>query len=105
MGEASDEERTAFVVHVAMPEVDFSNVVVARHHIASALATAADHDIVLDLAEVTFIDSSGINMLITVREDLNRRGRSVTLRGLRTQPARVLDLMGLLGTVFRHDRI
>lgn len=101
---ADESARDTFVVRFDMPEVDFSNVVIARHHISAALAEAGDHDVVLDLADVTFIDSSGVNMLITVREDLNRRGRTVTLRGLRTQPARVLDLMGLLGTVFRHDR-
>jgi anti-anti-sigma factor len=51
--------------------------------------------LVIDLAEVTFLDSSGLRELLNARDDAERRGARLVLCGV---PARVLRLMQLTGT-------
>ena len=51
-------------------------------------------DIVLDLADVTFIDSSAIRLFVRLQESRNGEG-SVILRGVQPHVARVLDVAGV----------
>lgn len=48
----------------------------------------------LDMSGVTFMDSSGLNFLLTLRHRLTAAGSSLTLTGIREEPMRVLALTG-----------
>ncbi|MFJ7158777.1 STAS domain-containing protein [Streptomyces sp. NPDC101118] len=48
----------------------------------------------VDLAAVPFIDSSGLNMLLTLRRRAEQEHAGLELRGLGRQALRLLDLTG-----------
>ncbi|GAA2652224.1 STAS domain-containing protein [Streptomyces spororaveus] len=48
----------------------------------------------LDLSAVTHMDSSGLNMLLTLRNRARAEHGELHLRGVPRQPLRVLDLTG-----------
>lgn len=50
-----------------------------------------DRRLVFDLAEVTFVDSAGLGMLMVVREEMADRGGTVVLRGARGQVRRMIE--------------
>ena len=51
--------------------------------------------LVLDWSGVTFMDSSGIAVVMRVRQRVRDLGGAVTLRGVRPQARKVLDAAGL----------
>jgi anti-anti-sigma factor len=61
---------------------------------ASALLNEAPH-VVVDLSRVTFLDSSGLSVLIAARQEANRLARDFGIRGARGPVARVLHVAGL----------
>ncbi|MER6076048.1 STAS domain-containing protein [Streptomyces sp. NPDC001817] len=46
----------------------------------------------LDLSGVSFMDSSGLNLLILLRRRLHAEGGRLAVTGLQTQPERLLQL-------------
>jgi anti-anti-sigma factor len=73
-------------------EIDMGCVDTVVDTAASALSSPAVRWLVLDLAEVTFIDSSGIGALVKIRQMVTDSGRSVILRDPSRQAAAVLEL-------------
>ncbi|MFD3455090.1 STAS domain-containing protein [Streptomyces sp. NPDC058691] len=51
--------------------------------------------VVLDLAGLTFMDSSGVNLVLRLRHRLGPEGVRLALHGVQGQPRRVVDLVGL----------
>jgi anti-sigma B factor antagonist len=51
--------------------------------------------IVLDLAGLTFLDSSGLRVFVTAREALRARGGELALSNPSTNTQRLLDITGL----------
>lgn len=60
-----------------------------------AAAEAADDRLVVDLAGVAFIDSSGLKALLMVREDLTARGIALLIRGAHGSVLRLFELTSL----------
>jgi anti-anti-sigma factor len=71
---ASPEQTTVVPVQ---GEVTFSNVAGFGRRLENALAAA--RNVVVDLSEVTFIDSSGLSALLTASATARRRGGAVAL--------------------------
>ena len=72
------------------------------HHAAREIGGRLDRAIealplrlVLDWSGVTFMDSSGIAVVMRVRQRVRDLGGAVTLRGVRPQARKVLDAAGL----------
>ena len=59
-------------------EVTFSNVADLNRRLETALDADTQH-VVVDLTEVTFIDSSGLSALLTASKEARRRGGDVAL--------------------------
>ena len=80
-------ERDATVV-VLRGEADRFTLPVISYVLVNVIA---DHDgpVVVDLAEIAFIDSSSISVLARAAEFLGDRGRELTLRS----PSRIADRM------------
>lgn len=51
--------------------------------------------IVVDLADLTFIDSTGISALLAMRRRLHAEGRELRVANVSTPAARIFDLTGL----------
>ena len=75
-------------------EVDLATAPELEVLVGSALDDAPD-GVVLDLAQLTFIDSSGLRVLVALAKDAESRGTSLALRSLPRHAQRVLELTGL----------
>ena len=54
-----------------------------------------NHNVVVDLSAVTFLDSSGLSVLIGVFKHLNKLGGSLKLCGLTEQPNELMQITQL----------
>lgn len=77
----------------AVGEVDLATVNKLRSAITTVLA-AGVRDVVLDLDEVTYIDSSGLGTMVGAHKRITASGGTLTVRC--SQP-RVLRLFGITG--------
>lgn len=55
----------------------------------------ARRDVIIDLTDVTFLDSSGIAALVTTRQQVLGYGGQFELRGVSSRARRVLEVSGL----------
>jgi anti-sigma B factor antagonist len=65
-------------------------------HALEEVAATGQHAVTLDLSELEFMDSQGINVLLHARETLQSRGGRLTIGSPRPLVARVLETTGLL---------
>jgi anti-anti-sigma factor len=74
-------------------EIDAATAERFEQELIPALANATS--VVLDLTEVSFMDSSGLRALVTVHSDVTSRGGSVALGGQSSAVERLLSVTGL----------
>ncbi|WBP84546.1 STAS domain-containing protein [Kitasatospora cathayae] len=74
-------------------EIDLATAPRLRHRLAAALE--AHREVVLDLSEVTFMDCSGLRVLVQARNQADQYGGRLVLRGVGRPVARLLKLTGL----------
>jgi anti-anti-sigma factor len=89
----SSRDGRRIVVAVA-GEIDIASVQSVRHQLDAAEAAGAD-PLVLDLEDVTFMDSTGVAMIIDAQRRAEAAGRTFALRRVRAQPFRVLQIVGV----------
>ncbi|MEV6839742.1 STAS domain-containing protein [Streptomyces sp. NPDC051133] len=72
---------------------------------ATSIIPLTGKTLYLDLSAVSFMDSSGLNLLIQLRHRLHAEGGRLAVTGLQTQPERLLQLTqaGELFTVTAPD--
>jgi anti-sigma B factor antagonist len=68
---------------------------------SAALADHSTPTLVLDLAGVTFIDSTGLSALVHLRNEAQTLGKQLQLSGVPDRVRQILDLTGL-STVFQE---
>jgi anti-anti-sigma factor len=73
-------------------EIDISRVPELRDEI---MALPTDRPVVLDLSRVSYLDSSGLGMLVLLRKRLARCGVAVTLVDVQPHVRRIFDVTGL----------
>jgi anti-sigma B factor antagonist len=82
------------VVVTVRGEVDLATAPELESCLHRAFGDAPD-GVVLDLDGLTFIDSSGLRVLVALAKDARSRDASLTLRNVPRHAQRVLDLTGL----------
>ncbi|MGN6686074.1 MAG: STAS domain-containing protein [Actinomycetales bacterium] len=82
------------VVISVIGEIDAFTAGSLREHLLNLVARESTR-VVLDLAAVTFLDSAGINVLVSLRRRLLLLDGYLRLASLRPAPARVLEVCGL----------
>ncbi|MFF7250137.1 STAS domain-containing protein [Embleya sp. NPDC008237] len=65
----------------------------------TALARTGPAELRLDLGALAFCDTSGINLFLRLRHQCTRAHTPLVLTGVRSQPARVIRLVGLDRTI------
>jgi anti-sigma B factor antagonist len=70
----------------------------------SELAPESHARVVLDLSELSFVDSPGINVLLAARKEAEDEGRLLVLRRPTAQVQRVFAVLGLSGWLTLEDR-
>ena len=63
--------------------------------LGECLVRFSDGDVTVDLSAVDFIDSSGLNALVTSHNQIERRGSRLVLRGTSSVTQRLLEITGL----------
>ncbi len=94
----------AGVLDVVVAPTDLDTVVVVRGDLdavsAPGLRTRVEpyvaDTMVLDLSGITFIDSSGVRELLTLRRNVSASGGSLAVRALSERARSVMALLGLL---------
>lgn len=56
---------------------------------------ADSEDVVLDIAEVTFLDSSGLRVLVAAQNQSSEAGKTLTLLNPSAAVSRILEITGL----------
>lgn len=89
-------ERNGCMVVSAAGEIDWATAPVLREQLAGAMAAANPPRIFLDLAKVTFLDSSGLSVMIRARRQAEGRGGWVALvvPADRSHVRRILQMTG-----------
>jgi anti-anti-sigma factor len=77
-------------------ELDLDSVDELRHPAEAALSGGA---VILDMAELTFIDSSGLALLVELRRLASDAGVPLQIVNLRPGPRRVVSIAGLTETL------
>ena len=73
-------------------EYDISTASSLRH---SLVDDAPAQEVIGDLSEVTFMDSSGLRALLEVRATLESDGRRLVLEGIPDQVRRLFEVAGI----------
>ena len=90
------------VVVTVRGEVDLATAPELESCVSRALE-GAPSAVILDLAALNFIDSSGLRVLVTLAGAATASGSSIALRNVPSHAQRVLDLTGLADTFPRAD--
>ena len=91
------------VVQVA-GEVDLETASRLGDHALDALREVSPH-VVLDLGGVTFMDSTGLKVLLTISRRAELAGGSFAIAGASRTVRRILSLTGLDQTFALHDTL
>src|SRR5579863_1219196 len=81
-------------VVVVAGELSLAEAPILERHLADVLATASS-TIVVDLADVEFIDSTGLSVLVRAQQQASERGVEFGVQNPRAQAHRLLSLTGL----------
>jgi anti-sigma B factor antagonist/stage II sporulation protein AA (anti-sigma F factor antagonist) len=94
-------DREGCVRVILTGEIDMSNVDTLAEALAAAPATA--HSLVVDLADVTFLDSTGIAALLSAHRRAGASGRTLTVVNAQGMVRRVLDITGVYPALTGKD--
>jgi len=86
------------VLHLA-GDLDVATAPVLRQALAGIIEDQGNLAVRLDLQEITFVDSTGLSVLIEALRRLREKGGHLTLANLRPQTRKVFDIVGL-STIF-----
>lgn len=90
-----DDAAAARPVYVLAGEVDLSVAPALRARLVE-IAGRAGREVVLDMAGVEFVDSSGVRALIEVQATLEAYGGRLVLRGVTPAARRVLEMAAVI---------
>jgi anti-sigma B factor antagonist len=98
------EQRTegADVVLTVSGELDLSSAPELERALAESGAGRAQR-VVIDLAQLTFMDSTGVSVLVRAKQEADAAGRVLAVRHPNGQVRRLLELVGLLGRLDVED--
>ena len=88
--------------YVLRGEVDIAAVEQIRPDLMGVIARDRRH-LLVDCSALTFIDSSGIAMLLEADRELETDGRHMLIVNVSAGPTRVFDALGLTD-MLRYDR-
>ncbi|MEV7013632.1 STAS domain-containing protein [Streptosporangium sp. NPDC051022] len=75
-------------------ELDYTNAERFRHNLLEAIGSEP-RDLVIDLTELTFCDSTGMQIFLTVRKLVQDRGCGIALANPHSRLERLFHLTGL----------
>lgn len=76
-------------------EVDVSSAPELREALAELIDGQGNLSLRLDMEQLTFLDSTGVGVLVGALRAVRRRGGDLTLDNCRSRTMRILDIAGL----------
>ena len=86
-------------------EIDHHRAKLYIQAISAKLEAYSPRTCILDFDQVTFVDSSGIAVVINTLRNLTRTGGKLILSGLRAQPMKVFKTSGIDKLVEMKERV
>ena len=74
-----------------------------RQTLKDILKKNPEYSLLLNLQDLSFIDSSGVGVILGRYRDMEQDQREIMLCGLKPQVRRVLDLAGVLKIIANYD--
>ena len=103
MADVGIEREDKIIVAVLTGEVDMSNAASVRQQIAESV-TPDDDALLVDLSELSFIDSAGLHMMIELGTVLDERRQHLLLCVPHGSPIeRAIEIVGLSRSVSVHS--
>jgi anti-sigma B factor antagonist len=90
------DESTGFMRIALLGEMDLSNVATLTEALASTYTNSVTKAITVDLAELTFLDSTGIAALMNARRAASAQGIPFTVINARGMVLRLFEVTGVL---------
>ena len=84
-------------------EADLSNRSVVADVLSRVIASS-DDDVVIDLADVEFVDTATVRLFCVAKQLLDGRGRALTFRSPSRLVARMLGFFGLADLIETRER-
>jgi anti-anti-sigma factor len=91
-----ERARRGVVIVSVTGELDAYTAPKIRGGIRAAMTAPDTSQVQVDLADVSFMDSSGVNALIRCRAEAEPRGILLVVANPQPQPLKVLDILGLI---------
>ena len=95
-----DEKR---IIALLSGEIDHHSAKGLRTEIDFSLRERHPQELILDFSEVTFMDSSGIGILLNRYKQMKASGGTVSFYGASPQILRVLRIGGMLGLMAQYE--
>lgn len=95
---------TTLVVSVS-GELDHHSAEYMRQKVDGEIIKSSTKDVIFDLSKVTFMDSSGIGVIIGRYKNIQKLNGKTALLGLNDQIKRIFDMAGLLKVIPAYDNI
>ena len=76
-------------------EIDLASAPALRESITAALASSTATTLVVDLADVTFMDSSGLTCLAFAHQKMQERDGSVEVRNPNSSVRKLINVVGM----------
>lgn len=89
-----DKQNGATVISIR-GEVDHHSARTIMENIDQTISSQLPMKLVLDLSSVSFMDSSGIAVLLRALRQMNQLGGNLRVTGIPPQPRKVLDAAGI----------
>jgi anti-sigma B factor antagonist len=96
----SDDDRG--VVLALFGELDVISAPELAMHLAGLAAEACPR-VLIDLSQLTFVDSAGVSVLVKAKHEAEENGRRVTLRRPTEQVRQVFSIVGLADWLAYED--
>ena len=76
-------------------EIDLASAPALREQITTALASSSSTVLVVDLADVTFMDSSGLTCLAFAHQQMHQRDGRVEVRNVTSSVRKLITVVGM----------
>ena len=95
---------TTLIVSLA-GELDHHSAEYVRQKIDNELMKSSNRDVILDFSDVSFMDSSGIGVVIGRYKNIQKLNGKLAIINLNSQVRRIFEMSGLLKIIPTYDNV
>src|SRR5947209_1475032 len=85
-------------------DIDLATSALVQSQLDDLVATHPDDDVTLDCCGLTFLDSTGVAVIVRAQQALSTRGNELRVANADGSAARALDILGLTEVLHVNQR-